>query len=835
MVTEDEDLHHDLAGQYLKDLRTQRLARPSGSRPAPPSKYGSLRRADTAPNMTQELDDGGSSLPRAHESERTATTPMVTSMDDERPLLPSSNSMPAMTIPRLAHRRPDSGLQAKSPFAGRPLARPPSTTPEDPVKALAEIPAPSVRPTSLPYMENGMRWMEKQEAKSLRMALEDMDLEKDKRIHDSAQDEAAELVWKHQNPGAPFANPETAYANPDVKRDYNSHLRRGSYMRSHSQEKVPSVATRKSSGGSQQEMTDNFTANKSRSTQSSRKVSPSEAIIPGSKNRSPSGKSYGGLAEAVGHDVAKAFRRTSGGSKRIMSSDKSQMRKHDRIWEDPQEGSPQMQLRATVLEPTKPAITPIQPPAYVRKNPFARVRMQQHGRLEHSTSAPVLPVAKHDRVEIQRNAPSQSRRAFYTANESLPSTPPSSREEPLEDASPKATPTKDGIELRSDDIRAATSKQRKDRSPRLPQPTLVSDKPGRPIVSFKQDLRPKEVVLEEVHTDATAEPRKSPQPADSTWAPPITTTPEIRVDGPSMPAVPTIVFPNDPTVPSIVLPEEPDFASSSIQSQSPTPSINVEPPTVTISHSDNESLPSNLPPKRPLPIPTRPGVHHAATTPLPTTTAHRTMYTRHTGTLCAHCALPIAGRILSAAGSRFHPHCFTCHQCHTNLEHVAFYPEPEKQRHDRLARIHARSLGAEVPGMHDSSMTEQDFYALESTDGDPGARFYCHLDYHELFSPRCKSCHTPIEGEIIVACGAEWHAGHFFCAQCGDPFDSTTPFVEKEGYAWCVGCHTNRFSEKCRGCRKPVTDVVVKALGGDWHGSCFVCVVSTLHCERGFG
>jgi hypothetical protein len=21
---------------------------------------------------------------------------------------------------------------------------------------------------------------------------------------------------------------------------------------------------------------------------------------------------------------------------------------------------------------------------------------------------------------------------------------------------------------------------------------------------------------------------------------------------------------------------------------------------------------------------------------------------------------------------------------------------------------------------------------------------------------------------VVVACGAEWHVGHFFCAQCGD-------------------------------------------------------------------
>ena len=141
-----------------------------------------------------------------------------------------------------------------------------------------------------------------------------------------------------------------------------------------------------------------------------------------------------------------------------------------------------------------------------------------------------------------------------------------------------------------------------------------------------------------------------------------------------------------------------------------------------------------------------------------------------------------------------------------------------------MQRILARRSGDCFEGQE--SISPDEAIQLEISDGDEALRFYCHLDFHELFSPRCKSCKTPIEGEVIVACGAEWHQGHFFCAQCGDPFDSTTPFVEKDGYAWCVGCHTNRYSSKCRKCKKPVTDTVVKALGYDWHADCFVCTVS---------
>jgi hypothetical protein len=156
----------------------------------------------------------------------------------------------------------------------------------------------------------------------------------------------------------------------------------------------------------------------------------------------------------------------------------------------------------------------------------------------------------------------------------------------------------------------------------------------------------------------------------------------------------------------------------------------------------------------------------------------------------------------------FHPECFTCHQCSTALECVAFYPEPANKRHERL----------EAEGI--------------PADSDIDIRFFCHLDFHEFFSPRCKSCKTPIEGEVIVAAGAEWHVGHFFCGECGDPFDSNTPFVERDGYAYCVRCHTRRTSARCRACKKQILEeMTIEALGGKWHEACFVC----FECDGGFG
>ena len=888
-VQEQEgDSHSVPTANYLKDLRTNK-ARPIGSRPPPPSKFGSLRRTET----------------------ETTTATNTTATSSDRPALPQSNSMPTMIPQTTSHNRP--GVAGRnSPFAGRPLARTPSATPSNLMKEEHVGRPGGSRPQSGVYMEQGTRWMEKQEAQSLRAALEDMDLAEEQKIHKDAQDEAAELVWKHRNPNSPFANPEAPYMNPDIKKDYTSHLEKGSYRRSHSREPAPLASARGSMSSSHRPSLDASLSSKRTSLDNTKKTTETTVPRSSSTSGSSSGKNYGDLAAAVKQDIDNARRRTSSGSRRVLSGEKKVfMHPDDKIFEDPQEEPtpPKKQQPVIPIPDLRPVPSPIQTaPSLIRKNPFARVRMQQErlDRLDRSQSAPVLPpaVTKMNRTEIHRNPPSQSRNAGYTSNESLPLTPTTPAANTDDDGtSPQPSPMKDGKEIRSDDIRAATSKQRSARSPNLPQPTAVSDKLGRPIVSFDQGWKQhKEIVLEETRVPAAAptpaasstpprpssrvsdSPRSSPfnrpipkiePPRESVYRTSHVPTPAINAPGrpaSPMPPIPTIIVPDDPSVPSVVLPEEPDNASA-VPLFPAAPTINVEPPMPVKRPSVGASGPSavggsptrpsrtapptinfdppsqptrspapqisvngpgfssrpipSLPPStashRPLPTPTQqaPLHHHANTSPIPKSTPHYTPSLRQSRALCAHCALPIAGRVLSAAGQRLHPSCFNCHECNTNLEHVAFHPEPDSKRVARLERIAARHTG-HVP----EHISHEELYETEEADGVPSLRFYCALDFHEMFSPRCKSCKTPIEGEVIVACGAEWHAGHFFCAQCGDPFDASTPFVEKDGYAWCCDCHTNRYSAKCRKCRKPVTDVVVKALGSEWHANCFCCLVS---------
>lgn len=56
--------------------------------------------------------------------------------------------------------------------------------------------------------------------------------------------------------------------------------------------------------------------------------------------------------------------------------------------------------------------------------------------------------------------------------------------------------------------------------------------------------------------------------------------------------------------------------------------------------------------------------------------------------------------------------------------------------------------------------------------------------------------------------------------------------MEKDGFAWCLKCHGRRTAPRCLGCKQHVLDdVVITAIGGQWHDRCFACH----ECGDGFG
>jgi hypothetical protein len=1032
-----------ISGGFLQNLRNNRPARPIGSRP-PPATFNTW---------------SSRSGPRLPES--TSISPLQRTFTDP---VADIEARPATSHETKSHTRGTSNVSIE----GRALVQPPRG------RDISASSGSRTRTPSVQYRESQQRQAEQDEARSVRAAMDDLDLAQEEKLFEAARDEAVELVYKHRNPDAPGAGPGAPYAYPGLTRKGSTRSRSVEPKDQDLQRANSKLRKRHSIGST-------ASGSRSSSLQSNGGGSGTDSSTMGNAgfSNSPTKDSFdiknkpgesSLLKKAISDLPDFRGRRKSSGSRRKISGSLFN-NPNDQIYEEPEEEAPPAPAPTpAAAEPPKADKMPLG----MRRNPFMRFQSIKGNPMMRSNTDPVLGNRRFDRYEIQKNPPTQTRNAAYMLNSTLSKPVPDGT---LDTENEPEIKMKDGKEVRSDDLRAATGFRLRDRSPKLPTPTMVTDSPGRPIVSFKKGFN--EVVLKEdvygatdtalrpsdptnvgpgslhhaatspvvptmntvkdsapptipkldvlpgsvaplrvnrveqptlnVYQDAPTRPlpnvmqSKNPNSVQSAAViptinlyedPPTRPLPNVMQSRTSQkpfrsaaasiptinvfedtsprpvlgsmqrssntpiptvaPPIPTINIHEDttarplpglmqrrsntpipcvpPPVPTINVQEDtvPRPLPSVMQarrSNAPVkcadpsiPTLNVQPPSrtqstpgpaiPTISFSETASKPSGpigggrgFPLKapsvgfaRPVPsgsvstsaVPTRgrdyqtpsisvmpdvpvisidearspargprinapfnagnppvPSINvngsTGSTRPLPDPRNHaskpfgrgagpnsRTHYTPtqvRTGALCTQCALPIAGRIVSAAGLRFHPECFACYQCGEHLECVAFYPEPDNKLSERISRIRARQRGEDIEFLP-SHPTPNDMARLEGEDGtDESKRFFCHLDFHEMFSPRCKSCKTPIEGEVIVACGAEWHAGHFFCAQCGDPFDSSTPFVEKDGYAWCVNCHTHRYSTKCKKCRKPVTDTVVKALGAEWHMGCFCCMV----------
>ena len=607
---------------------------------------------------------------------------------EEESETPPIEEHPPRAASALSHNYTSSPRFSFGSSAGRPLAQGPRTIPIRKNVSPTNFSKPANVSPNTGYLESAQRRMEREEARSLRDALEEMDNQDDVRIHQAAQDEATELVWMHQNPESPLKNPYAPYRNPDI--DGN---RGGGSLK-------------QSLGGQRLSSSQQGHGQWSPSNKSTNDSSGDDLVY--KKQRQPVLETDGANKRKIG-----TFRNrprvnfelpqdvTSSNSKddieprqRNVSNDSSKgvfRNPNDHIYEEPEDPHNQVEDERPIFSRSAPSALRSKP----RNSPLQGSRP-----LPNRSSNPDF-ANKLSRFEIHKNPPTQSRNPQYKMNDHVSDFSSHPKEE-------EPVPKKDGIEIRSDDIRGATSKKLKDRSEKLPMPVAVSDRVGRPIVSFDPSWKRTEEQPKRTH-DSLSRHESPPQKP----APP--------------PTAPTIQVSEAPPIPVINLPDDKEPTISEMGASSKTRD-RVDGP----SSESKRSLPRrDASPKKPASALQDRWYSPYSRAGVPTAR-------------CESCTLPISGKIVTAAGSRFHPECFMCHHCQTPLECVAFYQEPEARRQERLA---------ETPSDDEEARS---------------LRFYCHLDFHELFSPRCKSCKTPIEGEVVVACGAEWHVGHFFCAECGD-------------------------------------------------------------------
>lgn len=382
--------------------------------------------------------------------------------------------------------------------------------------------------------------MERQEAHSLRKALEEMDIRDEARLHAAAQDEASDLVWQHRNPGVP-------YRPRDGSRNYRQHLEKGSHARSQSVGYAALGVVKGVEAPSQRSASDGSTSSKARSIGSSAsrvssgtskvesKRSQEEGQAPAVQNHalwdSPQKKAYMNLSFQATSLKAIGRRKVSGPKSR-KSSGGLFSNPDDKIYEEPDDATKDI-VPVLMEETLAPA-----PLRLKSRNSIAKLNGSSFGSLRSKT-IPDDGQKRPFRSEIHRNPPSQSRNASYLQNEATPGSPKVDILG-LDDLSTNGPKTKDGIEVRSDDIRAATSMRMKDRSPKLPLPTVVSDRPGRPIISFDKHWKPKEIVSKHEDSPPSRIPTKDiSDPAPASLRP----KPQLPMSAVSAPAVPTINVP----------------------------------------------------------------------------------------------------------------------------------------------------------------------------------------------------------------------------------------------------------------------------------------------------
>ncbi|KAI1271051.1 hypothetical protein F5Y07DRAFT_406101 [Xylaria sp. FL0933] len=795
-------MNNEQFAAYLASLRENRvnrpgtLSRPGGARPLPPSTR-------SRPGTTEQLTAVGRSSIAGDSIRSELSNHQRTGSDGLRP----QGSRPSVAT-SVTSRYSVATASGKDYYPDKPATAP--------LRPSEVVP-------SATYIERGQRWMEKEEAFSLHQAMDAIDIkderneeqeqDDDKRLYNAALNEAAELVYRHEH-GIKPPEPGTPYR-------YKPHMRKNSYAHA----RTASAGRYGGDIGATGLARDSLRSFSGSSSGSDRDSSPGSdrgsmdqqrIIRTGSANQRP--RVNGARVSSGSHRRSSMRRNISGEIEKPFSG--------DQIWEEPEGATAE---RSSKRQPQLPDRS--QPLGVKTRNPSNKVQFAPASSRDPGLGTITTPLKSLSRTEIHKNPPSQSRDPKYMRNE--PSESPRSSQD---------IPRKNGVEIRSDDIRQATSMRLKDRSPKLPTPSAVSDSPGRPIVSFDQNWKaPEEAAADPKPDESRRVPfgitkeRPGPQgpqppipaiictpdvpstPSPDAWSSrrpaPI---PSIHVDSDDRPPVPVIAVSDDhdPLVPTIVLPDGDDSCGGS-----PVPSI-----PVIVTTDDASSRPF----ARPLPEPKRtPHSRSAASSSRPR--GHWSPApgaSRRATATCHECGNAIEGRFVALSGGseRFHPQCFRCYTCGTSLEALEISPEPDHFYAARVDRIRRRAAGEileETPGQ---TMAE---------DGDERLRFYCHLDWHELFAPQCKHCKTPILGEHVIALGEHWHYGHFFCAECGDPFEQGMTHIEKDGYAWCVACQTKRTERrapKCRRCKTAVIGQYVKALGAEWHDECFRCAT----CGGGF-
>lgn len=212
---------------------------------------------------------------------------------------------------------------------------------------------------------------------------------------------------------------------------------------------------------------------------------------------------------------------------------------------------------------------------------------------------------------------------------------------------------------------------------------------------------------------------------------------------------------------------------------------------------------------------------------------------------CGSCSQFIIGRVIKALNNSWHPNCFNCQLCERPLADQGFIKNNGRALcHDCNVLEKEASSGKYICTKCKSYIDEpvplkfrgEPYHAYHFNCNSCGVELrndarqvkeslYCLKCHDKMGIPICGGCRRPIEERVVTALGKHWHVDHFVCSKCERPFLGKRHY-ERNGLAYCEQHFYAMFGKRCNACDQIIKGDAINALDKFWcvqHFACAFC------------
>lgn len=228
-----------------------------------------------------------------------------------------------------------------------------------------------------------------------------------------------------------------------------------------------------------------------------------------------------------------------------------------------------------------------------------------------------------------------------------------------------------------------------------------------------------------------------------------------------------------------------------------------------------------------------------------------TDYHKKFGTQCKTCGDFVEGRVVTALGNSYHPHCFTCNRCKNEIRSGTAVTYNDRQE---ILCQSCTNTTLRDRALEDSRHSDESTPTNEQTERPPtadsmvsqrerehGDTLDSLLDFSKIqdVSPavrarlgKCAGCNESIHScQSLIALDKHWHLFCFNCTKCNKLL--TSEYMNKGEDPYCETCYHNMYGATCDMCQQFITGRVLEAGDKHFHPICASCCKCGLSFDEG--